>query len=977
MPEDAAERKRLEKQDPYELRARALDEPLQPYQLGRALFHLNQRRGFKSNRKAEKDDSNTGPAKKAAKKLDERMSASNARTLGEFLYPRQQVHYPVRFRNLSTGNKAEYEFYPTRQTILDEFDAIWAEQVQHHANVMTAEAKDTLRKIISYQRPIESPPVGKCTLDPASDNKDAEGFRCSWAHPLAQRFRIWQEVRNLEAQETGRNSRPLSKEEGDAIAAALLESNKVSFDRIRRLLNLPSEVHFNLESEKRKELAGDKTAAKLSDKKFFGNAWRGLPLEKQIEIVDHLLNEPDENATIKWLVKNARINRETTEVVASAFLPEGHCRLGVRAIRNMLPDMKNGMNYYEAATAAGYDPARAPKGELSPDGFLPYYGEWLKDHLAGSGDPQDPVAKRWGRYPNPTVHIGLGQLRRVVNALITKYGRPHQVVIEVTRDLKRSKKQRYDTVKEQAANQKKNDVRNEELTQLGQRTNSRNRLKLRLWEELNPKNPLDRRCPFTGEIISMARLFSDDNQVETEHLIPFDDSYDDSAANKVVAFTQANRQKGKCTPFEAFGQTPEWEAIIQRAAKLPHNKRWRFSPDARQHFEKQGGFLARQLNETGWLARMTKEYLTAVVSPNDIWMSPGRLTDLIRSKWGLRSLLPDPPPGEIKNRNDHRHHAIDAFVVALTDRSLLQHMSNVYDETRSRIRVPEPWEGFRDDLKSRLGQLVISYKPDRGTRGVKGKTTGQLHKKTAYGIISLSENGPSEVVHRKKLTDFKKRDDLTSDKVRIRDAKLQKALVELWNRVELDGGKPDFATRAATEGVLLNNRRQYVRSVRVVERLAIIPVKPKNGEPYKGYKPDKNEFADVWEMRDGNWKIEVVYTFDANQPGFQMKRPVTSRGKHKGKPDPAAKWLMRLRINDMGTLGVGEGEECRIVRVRKINDDSVVLDDHNEANVDKRERDKQITRNTGHSATKLRNEKFRKVVVDEIGRVRKLKLGAR
>ena len=891
MPEDAAERKCLEKQDPYELRARALDEPLQPYQLGRALFHLNQRRGFKSNRKAEKDDSNTGPAKKAAKKLDERMSASNARTLGEFLYPRQQVHDSVRFRNLSTGNKAEYEFYPTRQMILDEFDKIWAEQAPHHANVMTAEAKDTLRKIISYQRPIESPPVGKCTLDPASDNKDAEGFRCSWAHPLAQRFRIWQEVRNLEAQETGRNSRPLSKEEGDAIAAALLKFNKVSFDGIRRLLHLPSEVHFNLESEKRKELAGDETAAKLSGKKFFGETWRGLPPEKQIEIVDHLLNEPDENATIEWLVKNARINRETAEVVASAFLPEGHCRLGVRAIRNMLPYMKNGMDYYEAATAAGYDPARAPKGELSPDGFLPYYGEWLKDHLAGSGDPQDPVDKRYGRYPNPTIHVALGQLRRVVNTLITEYGPPHQVVIEVTRDLKQSKKQREEIAKEQAANQKKNDDRNKKLTQLGQQSNSRNRLKLRLWEELNPKNPCDRRCPFTGEIISMARLFSDANQVEIEHLIPFSYSYDDSAANKVVALTRANRQKGKCTPFEAFGQTPEWEDIIQRAAKLPHNKRWRFSEDARRRFDEQDGFLARQLNETGWLARMTKGYLTAVVSPNNIWVSPGRLTDIIRAKWGLKTLLPDPPPGEIKNRNDHRHHAIDAFVVALTDRSLLQRMSSAYDETRSRIRVPEPWESFdRNQLKPFLDKLVVSYKPDHGTRGVKGQTTGQLHNETAYGLIKLADDGPSEVVVRRQLSMFKNRKSLEA----VRDPELRGALQNLWD--EVGGKSADFAEGAAKEGVRINGHNQRVRRVRVVEQQSVIPVKDSAGKYYKGYLPGGNELAEVWEMPDKrkSWRMEVVSIFDANQPNFNPKRP-----------HPAAKRLMRLQIDDMGTLGEG------------------------------------------------------------------------
>ena len=56
--------------------------------------------------------------------------------------------------------------------------------------------------------------------------------------------------------------------------------------------------------------------------------------------------------------------------------------------------------------------------------------------------------------------------------------------------------------------------------------------------------------------------------------------------------------------------------------------------------------------------------------------------------------------------------------------------------------------------------MVISYKPDHGTRGEKGKTTGQLHNETAYGLVELAESGPSKVVVRKKLTDFKKRAEL-------------------------------------------------------------------------------------------------------------------------------------------------------------------------------------------------------------------------
>ena len=71
---------------------------------------------------------------------------------------------------------------------------------------------------------------------------------------------------------------------------------------------------------------------------------------------------------------------------------------------------------------------------------------------------------------------------------------------------------------------------------------------------------------------------------------------------------------------------------------------------------------------------------------------------------------------------------------------------------------------------------------------------------------------------------------------------------------------------------------------------------------------------------------------------IQEFRPVTTSGKHKAKPDPAAKLLMRLQIDDMGAIGRRIAER-RIVRVRKITNANggafVVLDDHNEANVDR------------------------------------------
>lgn len=89
MPADPAEAKALELLDPYELRARALDEALPPHHLGRALFHLNQRRGFKSNRKTDRGDNESGKIKDATARLDWAIQDAGARTYGEFLHQRR------------------------------------------------------------------------------------------------------------------------------------------------------------------------------------------------------------------------------------------------------------------------------------------------------------------------------------------------------------------------------------------------------------------------------------------------------------------------------------------------------------------------------------------------------------------------------------------------------------------------------------------------------------------------------------------------------------------------------------------------------------------------------------------------------------------------------------------------------------------------------------------------------------------------
>ncbi len=1044
FPEDVAARKALETVDPYQLRRDALTGALPAHHVGRALFHLNQRRGFSSNRKAERGkDSEKGAIKQAEEQLETQMGEAKAPTMGAYfadrhlpkpLVDRQEAirtelkklgkdHLTgnarkkawakarkklfgdavlgpeaapegVRARAEMVGAKATYEFYPTRQLVEKEFTAIWTAQAPHHP-AMTEAARAHIHHVIFHQRPLKDPIVGKCTLDPAktSIDKDPDGYRTPWSHPLAQRFRIFQEARNLEVREAGQGSRRLTKDESDYIARALLAQKALAFDKMRSDLNLSSEARFNLESEKRKGLDGDQTAARLSDKKAFGKAWRGFPQEKQAEIIGRLLDTEDDSEIVGWLMAECGLDEAAATRVANMPLPDGHCRFGLRALRKIMPvlegnfsdDGVSGIRLYDAAKLADpmYDVAKAPTGEILD--YLPYYGDWLQDDVVGSAHVTDKKEKRFGQYPNPTVHIGLGQLRRVVNELIREYGAPAEIVIEFTRELKLSEQEKAEKQREQAGNQRRNEERKAKIREVfGDEYDPTptDLLKMRLWEELAPGDGLDRKCPYTGHSISVRRLLS--AEVDIDHILPFQMTLDDSAANKTVCLRDANRYKRKRTPFEAFGNSPSgynWDDISARAALLPRNKRWRFDKDAREQFEAKGGFLARQLNETGWLARIAKKYLMAVTDPNAIWVVPGRLTSMIRGKWGLNALLPDHNYAGVrdrdesftastndlefsgvKNRADHRHHAIDGFVAAMTDRSLLWKMASAYDVDRDKIEIPTPWDKdkLRSDLKAALDAMVVSHKPDHGVQG-------KLHEDTAYGVLKVPETvedkGKAVERHfvRRKLIEG-----LTpKEVVNIRDPKLRKDVLDFIVAKKADGVDPKTALLAFRDQANGPHTRLGLRRVRVLvaedPAYTVGIASRRDGSVYKAYAAGENLYVDIIEDARGRWVGRAVTRFQANQPGSIPPAP-------EGRP------VMRLFKGDL--LAVDHRGVRTVVVVRQLRQSLTFLAPHNETgNLHARHgADNEIDpfRWLMPSYGSLKSMNAERVRVDELGRVWRL-----
>lgn len=893
MPADAAGRQALVREtgdraagispatDVYSLRARALAEPLALCQIGRALFHLNQRRGFKSNRKTDRRSNEKGAIETGVHRLREKMTEAGAPTLGAFLAMRRASGEWVRVRagavDAAEGGsvRTAYDFYPDRELLEEEFNAIWAEQSKHHPELMTEERRAHLFRVMFYQRPLKAGIVGKCSFNPSE-------ARLARAHPLFQRFRLLKEVNELEITFADQSRRRLTRDERDALVLKLSCQRKATYASLRKTLKLPRDARFNKESDNRTDMLGDEVSAALAVDEVFGPRWRGFSLERRWAIVERLREEEDPLELHAWLVGTQGLDDSHAGAAANVHLPEGYARLGQTALAAMVEELEaDVIPEAEAAKRAGYDHALARRGGDGAD-HLPKYQEVLDRRIPpGTGEPADPYDVAKGRITNPTVHIALNQLRRVANALVRRYGKPAQIAVELARALKLNDREKARVNRQIGENTRAAERRSQKLRELGQADNGHNRVLLKLWEELNPERPEDRACVYSGAPITIGMLFS--GAVDVDHILPWSRTLDDSQGNRILCTREANRVKGNRAPAEVTEWSAGYDAVLERAARLPSGKAWRFARDAMEKFEAERDFLARQLTDTQYLSRLAHEYLASLYPDeepdewgvferrNHVRVVPGRLTEMLRRNWGLNPILPDhnfAGAAQAKNRSDHRHHAIDAAVVGVTTRSLLQNISReagrreaaALEETVARI--PQPWPTFRDELKAIVGRIIVSHKPDRGTlpkTGKPGATAGRLHNDTAYGITGETDaKGNTIVVRRKSFLSLRE-----GDLSEIRDAELRQRLEEATYGLT---GK-DFAA-ALDRFRRTDTRFGRIRRVRVTEPLAVIPIRGPDGAVYKGYKGDANYRYDVWELRDGRWVAEVLSMFDAHRAGW-------------------------------------------------------------------------------------------------------------
>lgn len=798
--------------DPYLLRAKALDHPLTPHELGRVFLHLVQRRGFLSNRKTllgdmaddpdvqavleelegEEDASSERAKEETAFKKDisvlrDAISESGSRTLGEYLAGRS--HHDLKRNRTHDGGHLRTD----RQMYHEELAAIIQVQESDHP-VLTEKVKSEIEEIIFRQRPLKlrADRVGKCSLE-------KKNVRARMARLEVQRFRYLQDINNLQYFDPYTDSNKSLTDDDREKLTELFESKAVvSFPQIRKTLGLDRKTDFNLDYGTKK-LKGNITSVAIRD---LWNGWDGLTEERQQALAEDLITINKRSVLKKRLINHWGIDIPDAINLAMLEFEPGHSNLSVKAINKLLPFLKNGQVYSDARVSAGYG---FEVKEIDPSESL--------------GLPPD--------IPNPIVAKGLSELRRVINALIKEYGKPDAIRIEMARDLEMNTKRYAQYLKQQKANTVANDKATDEYKSIGTANphlglsaypKRADKIRHRLWKDQNHL------CAYSGNTISLTQLFS--GEVEVDHILPLSESLDDSYMNKVVCLTAENRNKGQRTPIDAFSADEDkWSQITSRVSgwdKKLRSKRDRFFMTAADVQERD--FISSQLNDTRYIARVAHEYLATLGC--DISTSKGITTSWLRHQWDLNSLL---GATSLKERTDHRHHLIDAAVVACVDRSFYRTLVGVaksLERTRSNLTMNDlhtdvPWKSFRDDVRNELDKVVVSHDPQR-------KLTGALHEETGVGFIEGVGN-----VYRLALTP-----DVKSTQV----SKIIDPVVRECVRAHLahHGDNPKVAF-APGQTVLHKDGKTPIKRVRIVQSKTTLGklqkskfgVKDKSGEVFK------------------------------------------------------------------------------------------------------------------------------------------------
>lgn len=793
-------------EDIYTLRVKALDAPVSHTEFARILLHIAQRRGFRSNRKAEtaKED---GELLAAVSKNRALMAEKGYRTVGEMLL--QDPLYAASKRNKG----GQYIATVGRDMVAEEVRAIFRAQRQLGQPFASEKLESRYLDILLSQRSFDEGPgegspyagsqiermIGKCTLE------DGEQRAAKAAYSF-EYFTLLQNINHLRLLRGGEGS-PLTPAQREALIALAHKTKELNFSHIRRELAIPADTTFNAvyykntddaeEAEKKTKFSYLKayhqmrTAFNKLSKNHFDTLTRAQKNE-----LGRVLSTYKTSAKIRAALLPAGLSDAELDIAETlSFSKFGH--ISVKACDKLIPFLEKGMKYDEACAAAGYD-FKAHSGRERTQLLHP-----TPDDLA---DITSPVVRR-----------AVAQTVKVLNAIIRERGcSPTFINLELAREMAQDFTERNQAKKSMDDNRARNERLMERIrTEYGkEHPTGQDLVKLKLLEEQHGE------CAYSQKHISIEHLFEPD-YAEVDHIIPYSISFDDGYKNKILVLAEENRNKGNRLPLQYLQGKRREDFIVwvENTIRSTPKKQRLLKEKLTSEDEKQ--FKERNLQDTKTMARFLLNYIGdhlafadfAAGRKKHITAVNGAVTSYMRKRWGISKI----------RENGDLHHAVDALVIACTTDGMIQQVSRYaalreceYVQTEGgslAVSVhtgevlksfPYPWPEFRRELEARLGddprRAVISQRfpvylnndiPVRKlfvSRMPRRKVTGAAHKETIKSPKALQDG---VVVTKRPLTSLKldKNGEIANYYMPQSDRLLYEALKEQLMKHGGDGAK--------------------------------------------------------------------------------------------------------------------------------------------------------------------------------------------
>ena len=701
--------------DPWLLRVEGLDRLLTGVELAVALGHIALHRGFRSNSKRERGANAANDTSKMLTAMD----ATSAR-LGQCTVAQLFASDPA-FADRKRNRNGDYSRSVQRKDLEREVRALFSAQRRLGNTATSPDFEAAFADKAFSQRPLQDSEkmVERCPFEP--DNKRTA--KRSYAFEM---FRLLSRLANLTLT-AGAAEWRLSPEQIGQVAADFGTQKQISYRRIRKLLDLDPRTRFasvSPEDEIRDVVARSGNAAEgtatLRDA-VGDTAWRTLlHAPETLDRIAEILTFRDDPGSIRAGLDETGAEPLIVEAIMAAmergafarFTGAGH--VSAKAARALIPHLARGLKYDEACTEVGYDHAAPREIQLE--------------------DVRNPVARK-----------ALGEMLKQVRAVVQEFGLPERIHVELARDVGKSAEERDEiTSGIEKRNKEKDRLRGEFAELLHHEPGSGDDLlRFELWKEQNC------RCLYTDEMIPPESIVATDNTVQVDHILPWSRFGDDSFVNKTLCMAHANQAKQGRTPFQWFSadKPAEWAAFEARVegCKAIRGRKKRGFYLRRNAAEVEVRFKARNLGDTRYATTALLNKLKRLYPTADLRARPGAPTAKLRRAWGLEDIKKDESG---QRREDDRHHALDAIVIAATSESMLQALTHASKEAERQGRprgflfndVPEPWPGFREATRDVVMNVFVS-------RAERRRARGEAHAATIRQVREI--DGQSIVYERK------------------------------------------------------------------------------------------------------------------------------------------------------------------------------------------------------------------------------------